>query len=149
MFPWRIQLPPIEQEYPHGNIWLTHCSSRKNIVETLGTQWRKLYEAVVLLYFLIRLRKNSCYPETEQNIPRPCLLSIPPLKNVKRSEKEVEEMRDYSRAYGAAVRQRTNRQETTMHDMEQCRRLSTRGICISQREWMSPEWLKVMQLYGK
>ena len=30
------------------------------------------------------------------------------------SEKKVEEMRNYSRAYGAAVRQRTNRQETTM-----------------------------------
>ena len=69
---------------------------------------------VVLLFFLISLRKNSWYPGTEQDIPRPCLLSIPPLKNVKRSVKEVEEMRDYSRAHGAAVRQTTNRPETTM-----------------------------------
>ena len=69
---------------------------------------------VVLLFFLISLRKNSWYPGTEQDIPRPCLLSIPSLKNVKRSEKEVEEMRDYSRAHGAAVRQTTNRPETTM-----------------------------------
>ena len=38
----------------------------------------------------------------------------PLLPNVKLSEKEVEEMRNYSRAYGAAVRQRTNRQKTTM-----------------------------------
>ena len=42
------------------------------------------------------------------------LSSIPPLPDVKLSQKEIGQMRDYALTYGAAVRQRTNRQETTM-----------------------------------
>ena len=40
--------------------------------------------------------KKSWYPEPEHDIPLPCLPSIPPVPNVKLSEKEVEEMRNYS-----------------------------------------------------
>lgn len=38
----------------------------------------------------------------------------PQIPVAKLSEKAVEEMRNYASIYGAAVRQRTNRQETTM-----------------------------------
>ena len=66
-------------------------------------------------FYYFTSEKNSWYPaEPEHDVRLPCLPAIPPLPNVRLSEKEVEEIRNYSRAYGAAVRQRTNRQETTM-----------------------------------
>ena len=58
--------------------------------------------------------KSSWYPEPEHDIPLSALPSIPPLPDEKLSQKEIGQMRDYALTYGAAVRQRTNRQETTM-----------------------------------
>ena len=58
--------------------------------------------------------KNSWYPDPEHEIHLATLPSIPRLPVAKLSEKAVEEMRNYTSTYGAAVRQTTNRQETTM-----------------------------------
>ena len=58
--------------------------------------------------------KSSWYPEPEHDIPLSALPSIPPLPDEKLSQKEIGQMPDYALTYGAAVRQRTNRQETTM-----------------------------------
>ena len=58
--------------------------------------------------------KNSWYPDPEHEIHLATLPSIPRLPAAKLSEKAVEEMRNYTSTYGAAVRQTTNRQETTM-----------------------------------
>ena len=58
--------------------------------------------------------KNSWYPDPEHEIHLATLPSIPRLPVAKLSEKAVEEMRNYTSTYEAAVRQTTNRQETTM-----------------------------------
>ena len=58
------------------------------------------------------MEKSSWYPDPVHDIPLSQLPSIPQLANVKLSDKAVEEMRNYALAYGFAVRQRTNRQET-------------------------------------
>lgn len=58
--------------------------------------------------------KSSWYPDPEHEIPLATLPSLPQIPVAKLSEKAVEEMRNYALTYGAAVRQRTNRQETTM-----------------------------------
>ena len=58
--------------------------------------------------------KSSWYPDPEHKIHLASLPAIPRLPVAKLSEKAVEEMRNYTSTYGAAVRQTTNRQETTM-----------------------------------
>ena len=59
--------------------------------------------------------KSSWYPDPEHEIHLATLPSIPRLPVAKLSEKAVEEMRNYTSTYGAAVRPpTTNRQETTM-----------------------------------
>lgn len=65
-------------------------------------------------FYYFTSEKNSWYPEPEHDIPLSALPSISPLPDVKLSQKEIGQMRDYALTYGAAVRQRTNRQETTM-----------------------------------
>ena len=65
-------------------------------------------------FYYFTSEKSSWYPEPEHDIPLSALPSIPPLPDVKLSQKEIGQMRDYALTYGAAVRQRTNRQETTM-----------------------------------
>ena len=53
--------------------------------------------------------KSSWYPDTEHEIHLATLPFIPRLPVAKLSEKAVEEMRNYTSTYGAAVLQRTNR----------------------------------------
>ena len=65
-------------------------------------------------FYYFTSEKSSWYPKPEHDIPLSALPSIPPLPDVKLSQKEIGQMRDYALTYGAAVRQRTNRQETTM-----------------------------------
>lgn len=65
-------------------------------------------------FYYFTSEKNSWYPEPEHNIPLSALPSIPPLSDIKLSQKEIGQMRDYALTYGAAVRQRTNHEETTM-----------------------------------
>ena len=58
--------------------------------------------------------KSSWYPDSEHEIHLATLPSIPRLPVAKLLEKAMEEMHNYTSTYGAAVRQTTNRQETTM-----------------------------------
>lgn len=106
----------LDVEHLHSTSHVKHpLLSKKEYCRDFGNtikETTKRLSSSTFYYFTSE--KNSWYPEPEHDIPLPCLPSIPPLPNVKLSEKEVEEMRNYSRTYGAAVRQRTNRQETTM-----------------------------------
>jgi len=81
----------------------------------LETQSKKLQSGLSSSsFYYFTSENNSWYPEPEHYIPLPSLPSIPPLPNVKLPEKEVEQIRNFSHVHGAAVRQRTNQQETTV-----------------------------------
>ena len=58
--------------------------------------------------------RKSWYPKSEETIPFSKVLSIKPLPIVDMLKANCDIMRDWASAYGAAVRQRTVRQETTM-----------------------------------
>ena len=75
---------------------------------------RECSTALVFDSVLLQGEKSSWYPDTEHDIHLATLPFIPRLPVAKLSEKAVEEMRNYTSTYGAAVRQRTNRQETTI-----------------------------------
>ena len=83
----------------------------RDLVNTIKECTKRLSSSTVYYY---TSEKSSWYPDPEHEIPLAELPSIPQLPAAKRSEKAVEEMRKYVLTYGAAVRQRTNRQETTM-----------------------------------
>ena len=55
--------------------------------------------------------KSFWYIDPEHEIPLATLPSIPQLLVAKLSEKAVEEKRNYALKYGAAVQQRTNRED--------------------------------------
>ena len=58
--------------------------------------------------------RKSWYPKPEETIPFSQVPLIKPLPIVQMSKADCDIMRDWASAYGAAVRQRTVRQETTM-----------------------------------
>ena len=75
---------------------------------------RECSTALVFDHVLLQGEKSSWYPDTEHEGHLATLPSIPRLPVAKLSEKAVEEMRNYTSTYGAAVRQTTNRQERTI-----------------------------------
>ena len=86
-------------------------SKKEDLGNTIKESTKRLSSSTVYYY---TSEKSSWYPDPEHEIPLATLPSIPQLPVAKLSEKAVEEMRNYALTYGAAVRQRTNRQETTM-----------------------------------
>ena len=83
----------------------------RDLSNTIKESTKRLSASTVYYY---TSEKSSWYPDPEHDISLSQLPSIPQLANVKLSDKAVEEMRNYALTYGSAVRQRTNRQETTM-----------------------------------
>ncbi|KAJ7383334.1 hypothetical protein OS493_028882 [Desmophyllum pertusum] len=68
------------------------------------TQWAAYYHT----------SRKSWYPKPEETIPFSKVPTIKPLPIVDMSKANCDILRDWASAYGAAVRQRTVRQETTM-----------------------------------
>ena len=65
-------------------------------------------------FYYYTSEKASWYPKPEHGIDSSALPLVSPLPQINMDEKSVGEMRNYACTYGAAVRQRTTRQETTM-----------------------------------
>ncbi|PFX22549.1 hypothetical protein AWC38_SpisGene12947 [Stylophora pistillata] len=84
---------------------------KRDIGNTIKESTKRLSSSTVYYYMS---EKSAWYPNREHEIPLDTLPSIPPLPVAKLSEKAVEEIRNYALTYETAVRQRTNRQETTM-----------------------------------
>lgn len=106
----------LDVEHLHSTSHIKHpLLSKKEYCRDLGNtikeSTKRLSSSTVYYY---TSEKSSWYPDPEHEIPLASLPSIPQLPVAKLSEKSVEEMRNYALTYGAAVRQRTNRQETTM-----------------------------------
>ena len=106
----------LDVEHLHSTSHIKHpLLSKKEYCRDLGNTikecTKRLSSSTVYYY---TSEKSSRYPDPEHEIPLAELPSIPQLPAAKRSEKAAEEMRNYALTYGAAVRQRTNRQETTM-----------------------------------
>ncbi|XP_020913789.1 uncharacterized protein LOC110251385 [Exaiptasia diaphana] len=68
------------------------------------TQWAAYYHT----------GRNSWYPKPEESTPFSEVPTIKPLPVVSMVKADFELLRDWASAHGAAVRQRTVRQETTM-----------------------------------
>ena len=106
----------LEVEHLHSTSHIKHpllskkeyCRDFRN---TIKESTKRLTSSTVYYY---TGEKSSWYPDPEHEIHLATLPSIPRLPVAKLSEKAVEEMRNYTSTYGAAVRQTTNRQETTM-----------------------------------
>ena len=90
--------------------------------------------------------KSSWYPDPEHKIHLAALPSIPRLPVAKLSEKAAEEMRNYTTTYGAAVRQTTNRQETTMARHRRCQKCFPRKSFIYLKTESTWPCLKVQIL---
>ena len=58
--------------------------------------------------------RRSWYPKPEETIPFSRVLTIKPLPVAEMSQAECDVLRNWASSYGAEVRQRTVRQETTM-----------------------------------
>lgn len=58
--------------------------------------------------------RSSWYPKPEETISFSCVPTISPLPAVEMSQADNDIMRNWASSFGAAVRQRTVRQETTM-----------------------------------
>lgn len=106
----------LDVEHLHSTSHIKHpLLSKKEYCRDLGNtikeSTKRLSSSTVYYY---TSEKSSWYPDPEHEIPLASLPSIPQVPVAKLSEKSVEEMRNYALTYGAAVRQRTNRQETTM-----------------------------------
>ena len=106
----------LDVEHLHSTSHIKHpLLSKKEYCRDLGNtikeSTKRLSSSTVYYY---TSERSSWYPDPEHEIPLASLPSIPQLPVAKLSEKSVEEMRNYALTYGAAVRQRTNRQETTM-----------------------------------
>ena len=106
----------LDVEHLHSTSDIKHpLLSKKEYCRDLGNTIKgstKRLSASTVYYYTSE--KSSWYPDPEHDIPLSKLPSIPQLANVKLSDRAVEEMRNYALTYGSAVRQRTNRQETTM-----------------------------------
>ena len=106
----------LDVEHLHSTSHIKHpLLSKKEYCRDLGNTIKestKRLSASTVYYYTSE--KSSWYPDPDHDIPLSRLPSIPQLANVKLSDKAVEEMRNYALTYGSAVRQRTNRQETTM-----------------------------------
>lgn len=83
----------------------------RDVGNTMKESTEQLSSSTVYYY---TSEKSSWYLDPEHEIPLAALPSIPQFPIARLSEKEVEEMRNYALTYRAAVRQRTNRQETTV-----------------------------------
>lgn len=106
----------LDVEHLHSTSHIKHpLLSKKEYCRDLGNtikeSTKRLSSSTVYYY---TSEKSSWYPDPEHEIPLASLPSIPQVPVAKLSEKSVEEMCNYALTYGAAVRQRTNRQETTM-----------------------------------
>ena len=106
----------LDVEHLHSTSHIKHpLLSKKEYCRDLGNtvkeSTKRISSSTVYYY---TSEKSSWYPHPEHEIPLDTLPSVPQLPAAKLSEKAVEEMRNYALTYGAAVRQRTNRQETTM-----------------------------------
>ena len=106
----------LDVEHLHSTSHIKHpLLSKKEYCRDLGNtvkeSTKRLSSSTVYYY---TSEKSSWYLHPEHEIPLDTLPSVPQLPAAKLSEKAVEEMRNYALTYGAAVRQRTNRQETTM-----------------------------------
>ena len=94
-----------------------HFHSTSHVLPRLWKHCQGDYRAALfLLVLLLHQQKELVVSRAKHDIPLSALPSIPPPPDVhvKLSQKEISQMRDYALTYAAAVRQRTNRQETTM-----------------------------------
>ena len=93
-----------------------HYYQNKNTVGILAIPSKKVSSAChhhPFTYYYTS-EKASWYPKPEHGIHSSAIPLVFPLPQMNMDEKSVVEMQNYACTYGAAVRQRITRQETTM-----------------------------------
>ena len=90
--------------------------SKQEYCRSFGTAMKESLKRITYSSFYYHTsHKKAWYPKPEHSsIDYASLPPISPLPAVKMGASDIEKMLGYASAFGAAVRQRTNRQETTM-----------------------------------
>ena len=106
----------LDVEHLHATSHRKHpLMSKKEYCRSLGnTAKESMKRLPTSSFFYFTSVKRPWYPKPQRMTDLCDLSVIEPLPDVKMNASDVEEMWTFASTFGAAVRQRTNRQETTM-----------------------------------